>query len=163
MVVRKEITSSLVLILFGVGFLLYDIKYPLDTWANPGPGVFPLLVGVVLVILAVWQMVQGFRKPKPQEAKKNRGETTRSLAEFLRRNKSETKALVMIGVFVIYLIMVKEVGFFVSNFFFVIISSRLMGAVDWGRPAALSVGINLFCYALFEVWLKLSFPRGILF
>ena len=65
MAVRKEIVSSLVLILFGVGFLLYDIKYPLDQWANPGPGVFPLMVGAIWVILAAWQLIQAFRKPKP--------------------------------------------------------------------------------------------------
>jgi putative tricarboxylic transport membrane protein len=163
MTVRKEIASSLVLILFGVGLLLYDLKYPLDTRANPGPGVFPLLVGAVLVILSAWQMVQALRKSESREEKEDHRERTRSPAEFFRRNKSETKALVIIGVFVLYLFMVKEVGFFVSNLLFVIASSRLMGAMNWTRPIALSLGINLFCYALFEVWLKLSFPRGILF
>ena len=163
MTVRKEIASSLVLMLFGVGLLLYDIKYPLDTWANPGPGVFPLMVGAVLVILSAWQVVQGFRKPKLHEEKKTLGETTGPPSEFLRGNKSETKTLVMIGVFIVYLMMVKGIGFFISTFFFVIISSRIMGARDWKRPVALSVGINLFCYGLFEGWLKLSFPRGILF
>ena len=37
MTIRKEIASSLVLFLFGVVFLLYDLKYPLDQWRNPGP------------------------------------------------------------------------------------------------------------------------------
>jgi hypothetical protein len=55
------------------------------------------------------------------------------------------------------------IGFFVSTFLLVILSSRLMQAKDWGRPIALSAGVSLFCYFLFEVWLKLSFPRGILF
>src|SRR3972149_10034298 len=47
MIIRKEIAGSLVLFLFGVVFLLYDLKYPLDQWANPGPAVFPLMVGTV--------------------------------------------------------------------------------------------------------------------
>jgi hypothetical protein len=59
--------------------------------------------------------------------------------------------------------MIKWIGFFVSNFFFVIVASRLIGARSWGAPVALSAGINLFCYALFDLWLKLSFPRGVLF
>ena len=163
MAIRKEIASSLVLILFGVGFLLYDIKYPLDQWANPGPGVFPLMVGVVLVILAVWQLVQDFRSPRLQEAEKNHHGKMKLVTEFIQRKRGEGKPLFMIGIFIVYLLMVKWVGFFTSNFLFVIISSRLIGAKDWSGPVALSVGTNLFCYFLFEVWLKLSFPRGILF
>ena len=163
MFVLKEMMSSLVLILFGLFFLLYNLKYPLDTRANPGPGVFPLMVGAVLVILAAWQLVQDRRKPKIEEVKESREETGRSLGEFLQRYRVETKPLLMIAVFVVYLLMVKWVGFFISNFLFVIISSKLIGARDWGRPVALSAGISLFCYFLFEVWLKLSFPRGVLF
>jgi len=163
MFVRKEIASSLVLFLFGVVFLLYDLKYPLDQWRNPGPGVFPLMVGAVLVILVAWQLVQDFRKPKPQGARKNHEGGTGSITEFFRRNRGETKPLLMVAVFIVYLLLVKWVGFFVSNFLFVIISSKLIGARDWGRPIALSAGVSLFCYFLFEVWLKLSFPRGALF
>ena len=163
MVIRKAVSSSLVLILFGVGFLLYNLKYSLDTWANPGPGVFPLMVGAVIVILSVWQLVQDIKKPKSHGVKESHEGTTKSITEFLQRNKGESKILLMIGVFIIYLMMVKWVGFFTSNFLFVIISSRLIGAKDWSGPVALSVGINLFCYFLFEVWLKLSFSRGILF
>ncbi len=163
MAIRKELASSLVLMLSGVVFLLYDIKYPLDQWANPGPGVFPLMVGAVWVILTAWQLVQSFRKTgSPGGEEKGRGDI-RSVREFLQRNRGETKALFMIAVFITYLLMVKWVGFFISNFLFVITSSRLLGAKDWGRPVALSTGINLFCYFLFEVWLKLSFPRGFLF
>ena len=163
MFIRKEIASSLVLFLFGVVFLLYDLKYPLDQWANPGPAVFPLMVGAILVILAAWQLAQGVRKLKPEETKESVEGIGSPIREFLQRNKGEVKPLLMIAVFIVYLLMVKWVGFFTSNFMFVIISSKLIGAKDWGRPIALSAGVSLFCYFLFEVWLKLSFPRGILF
>ncbi len=69
----------------------------------------------------------------------------------------------MIAAFVIYILTINWAGFFISNFFFVIIASRLIGARNWRGPVALSVGINLFCYVLFDMWLKLSFPRGIIF
>jgi hypothetical protein len=163
MAVRKEIASSLVLILFGVVFLLYDIKYPLDQWANPGPGFFPLMVGVVLVTLAAWQFIQAFWKTKPLGREEKSKRDIRSVREILSGHKGETKVLFMIAVFMIYLVMVKWIGFFTSNFLFVMISSKLMGARDWKGPVALSAGITLFCYFLFEVWLRLSFSRGIFF
>jgi putative tricarboxylic transport membrane protein len=163
MAFRKEIVGSLVFILFGVGFLLYGLTYPLDQWANPGPGVFPLIVGVTLVSLAAWQLLHSFWKLKPSGGRENGGGAVTSAREYLQRNKGEMKALLMIAVFAIYLLMVQWVGFFVSNSLFVVIASRLMKEKDWRGPIALSAGINLFCYVMFEIWLKLSFPRGILF
>jgi len=163
MSLRKEIASSLALILFGAVFLLYDIKYPLDQWENPGPGAFPLMVGAVLVVLAAWQLIQAFRKTKtPGREERSKGDASIA-GEVPKKDRGETKVLLMIAVFIIYLLMVKWVGFFTSNFLFVIVSSKFMGARDWKGPVLLSAGINLFCYFLFEVWLKLSFPRGILF
>ncbi len=164
MFIRKEIASSLVILLFGVGFMLYNLKYPLDQWANPGPGVFPLVVGAVLVILAGWQLTQEVRKQhKLQEPKDGEEESGKSITALLRAKTGEAKPLIMIVVFIAYLLLVKWVGFFVSNFLFVIISSRLMGAKGWRGPIALSAGINLFCYFLFVAWIKLSFPGGVLF
>ena len=153
--------SSLVLLLFGLGYLLYDLKYSLDTWANPGPGIFPLMAGGVLVILSLYQSVQVFRRCRGGEDKGAPGGNLRSILQSLKSD--QRKPLLMIGLFVIYLLMVKWVGFFVSDFLFVVFCSKLIGAKGWGRPIALSAGVNLFCYFLFEVWLKLSFPRGVLF
>ena len=153
MVVRRDTASGIVVLLTGVVFLLYNMKYSLGQWANPGPGVFPLMVGGVWVVLAVWHLVSVLRKHKaPARETLQESET-----------KGRTKALFMIGALVFYLLIVKWAGFFVTTFLFVVISSRLAGAREWGRPLALSIGINLFCYLLFGMWLKLSFPKGILF
>jgi putative tricarboxylic transport membrane protein len=151
MVVRRETAASIVVMLIGVVFLVYNMNYPLGQWANPGPGVFPLMVGGVWVVLAVWHLVSVLRKHKAPAR------------EILPEDKGKTKAPFMIVALVFYLLVVKGVGFFITTFLFVIICSRLAGAKEWGRPVALSVGVTLFCYVLFGMWLKLSFPRGIFF
>ena len=151
--VRREIESSIVVLLIGVVFLVYNLNYALGQWANPGPGVFPLMVGGVWVVLAAWHLVSVLRKHKAPARETLRESET----------KGRTKALFMIGALVFYLLIVKWAGFFVTTFLFVVICSRLAGARGWGRPVALSIGINLFCYLLFGMWLKLSFPKGILF
>jgi putative tricarboxylic transport membrane protein len=150
-VVRKETESSIVVVLTGVVFLLYNMKYSLGQWANPGPGVFPLMVGGVWVVLAGWHLVSVLRKHKA------------AAKDLLEENKGKTKALFMIGALVFYLLIVKWAGFFITTFLFVVICGRLAGAREWGRPIALSIGINLFCYLLFGMWLKLAFPKGIFF
>lgn len=151
MVVRRETASNIVVAMTGFVFLLYNMKYSLGQWANPGPGVFPLMVGAVWAVLATWQLVCVLRKHKAPGG------------EIFQENKGKTKALFMIAALVFYLLIVKAVGFFITTFLFVIICSRLAGAKGWGRPIALSIGVNLFCYLLFATWLKLSFPKGIFF
>jgi hypothetical protein len=106
--------------------------------------------------------MQNLRKLRKQEDRKGAGFRLKSPKAFLQES-GEIKPLIQVGVFVIYLLIIKGVGFFISNFFFVVISSRLMGAKDWARPSALALGICLFCYLLFEVWLRWSLPRGLLF
>lgn len=163
MTTRKEIASNLAVILFGAVFLAYTTRYPLDTWENPGPAVFPLILGAVLTILGAGQLVLALWKFTRRNHREKQRDSGRSVRESLLRNSGEGKALRLIAVFILYLLMMQWIGFFVSTFLFAIISSRLTETTNWGRPMALSAGITLFCYLLFEVWLKLSFPRGVLF
>jgi putative tricarboxylic transport membrane protein len=160
---RKEIASSLVLILFSVIFLVYTTRYPLDDWESPGPAVFPLILGGVLLILSLWQMIRGWLAPKiPGNAGKT-GSKIQAFQKFLHERQGEKKVLILTALLILYILLMQWIGFFVSTFLLVILTSRLMETKDWGRPILLSVGVCLFCYLLFEVWIKLNFPRGILF
>jgi putative tricarboxylic transport membrane protein len=152
---RKEITTTLVLLLFGACYLAYSTEYPMGTWSNPGPRVFPLFVGGVLVILAFGHFVRSLRLRKREEGEEDDRPTKKSLRA--------SRPLFLAGVFIIYILMIKGAGFFASTAAFVVVSSRLIGAKDWVRPLVLALGVALFCYFLFEVWLKLSLPRGFLF
>lgn len=160
---RKEIASSLVLILFSLTFLVYTTRYPLDDWASPGPAVFPLLLGGVLLLLAFWQLIRAFLAQRTSDKGGETRSKVKALKAFLHENQGEAKVLILTSLLILYIVMMQWIGFFVSTFLLVILSSRLMEAKDWFRPILLSAGVGLFCYFLFEVWLKLSFPRGILF
>ena len=160
---RKEIASSLVLILFSLTFLVYTTRYPLDDWANPGPAVFPLLLGGVLLLLAAWQLIRALLAPGKPDREERKSSKVKALKAFLRENQGEAKVIILNALLILYIFLVQWLGFFVSTFLLVILSSRLMEAKDWIRPIVLSAGVGLFCYFLFEVWLKLSFPRGIVF
>jgi putative tricarboxylic transport membrane protein len=160
---RKDIASSLVLILFSSIFLIYTTRYPLDDWENPGPAVFPLLLGSVLLLLAAWQLIHAFLSPKAARRLRGKGSMITAVKAFFLDNQGEAKVLILTSFLILYILMVQWIGFFVSTFLLVILSSRLMESKGLMRPIALSVGVCLFCYFLFEVWIKLSFPRGILF
>jgi putative tricarboxylic transport membrane protein len=163
MIPRKEIAGSFVLILFSLTFLIYTTRYPLETWESPGPAAFPLILGGVLLILASWQMIRALLAPKPAQPAGGKASAKKALKEFLHDNAGEAKVLALTIMLILYILLMQWLGFFVSTFLLVVFTSRLMETGEWGRPIALAAGVGLFCYLLFEVWIKLSFPRGLLF
>jgi putative tricarboxylic transport membrane protein len=160
---KKNIASSLVLILFGTVFLIYTTRYPIDDWESPGPAVFPLILGAVLVLLAVGQLVQALWALGRRNREAAGAPKTASFKSFLHENRGEAKVLYLTVMLVLYILMMKWIGFFTVTFLLVALTSRLMGAKGWARPIGLSLGVCIPCYYLFEAWLKLSFPRGIFF
>lgn len=159
---RKEISASLVLVVLGIGYLAYNTRYPMDTWANPGPAVFPLMVGGAFVLLALGHTVQAVRQKKEE---KGRESYKWRIGSFITPSlrSAESKPFTLVLLFILYLFLMKGVGFYISNLLFVMGGSRLIGARDCIKPLSLAVGIDLFCYMLFEVWLKVSLPKGILY
>lgn len=160
---RKNIASSLVLILFSLVFLIYTTRYPLENWESPGPAVFPLILGAILLVLAACQLIHAFWTLKKTGNSQEKGPKIKSLKKFLHDTPGEAKVLYLTAMLILYILMMQWIGFFVSTFCLVVLSSRLTEAKDWGRPVILAAGLCLFCYLLFEFWLKVSFPRGLLF
>jgi hypothetical protein len=157
---RKDLLSGAVLLLLGGAYLLVNLRYPLDTLATPGPGLFPLAVGLLLVCLAALQLVRsggtllfpgraaglGLPADHPGGAPKD--------------TQAGRRPLLMMAILVVYLMVVSWSGFLTSTFILVILCSKLMGSRGWGRPVALAFGIVLGCYFLFTVWLKVPLPTG---
>jgi putative tricarboxylic transport membrane protein len=154
---RNEVITNIILALFGIGYLIYNSLYPLGTLANPGPAVFPLVIGMLMVALVALQLYQLVGKPKIER----QGVEKKSVT-FSQVMKKERKPFLAVIVLIIYLVVLNWIGFLTSTFVLVVISSKLMGARDWVRPIGLGFGVMLFCYFLFEVWLKLSLPTGFL-
>ncbi len=157
---RKDLVSSAVLLLLGGGYLGYNLRHPLDTLATPGPGIFPLAVGLLLVILSAVQLVRAGGALVLARHSAEPGPPALARAEASQHVSSNRAPLFMTGFLVVYLMTVSWIGFLASTFVLVITCSKLMGSQGWARPMALAVGIVLFCYFLFIVWLKVPLPTG---
>ncbi|MEW6719536.1 MAG: tripartite tricarboxylate transporter TctB family protein [Thermodesulfobacteriota bacterium] len=154
---REDIASSVVVVLFGAAFLIYASRYPVDSPASPGPGVFPRIAGGFVVLLGSWQLVHALwkwkRRAKPASLPEGGGPGA----------AGGRASLLLIAAFVLYILGIRYLGFFVSTFLFAVCVSRLSGKAGLWKPVLLSAGLCLFCYLVFVGWLKISFPSGLLF
>lgn len=145
---RRDRWSAAGLAVLALAYCSANRQYPLDTLAAPGPGVFPLVVGLALLVVAGWQIIA----PGRQRA-----------AEGGSRVASGRRALVLMGgLLVAYAAGVGGLGFFAASFVLVVLATRLMGTPGWGRPALLACGIAVVTYLLFVAWLGVPLPRGLL-
>jgi len=139
---RRDHWSALGLGLLALGYLLAGRRYPLDTLATPGPGIFPLAAGLALLALAVWQFVSAGRSaPDPADG----GGVPRA-------------PVIMSAVLVLYAAALPVLGFLLTSFALVIVAARLMGLDGWWRPAALALGVTAASRLLFGSWLGVPLP-----
>jgi len=155
-----QIIGFLVLIVFGVGYLGLNTRYGLGSLTDPGPGIFPLVAGLFVVVLSSWKVFQSLRPAKRGRANPEEPAKVQDKEETGEVKPSEKRVILMILAIGVYILGVSHVGFLTSTFFLILFASRLSGARDWLRPVLFSLGILLVCYLLFEVWLKLALPRG---
>jgi Na+/alanine symporter len=59
---RREIGAGLVFTVFGVVVVTYAQSYPLGTATKMGPGYFPTLLGIALILLGLIGVFQGWRR-----------------------------------------------------------------------------------------------------
>ena len=126
-----------------VAYLIAGRRYPLDTLATPGPGIFPLAAGLALLGLALWQLFSAGRAALPVDA--GAGQVTRG-------------PLLMSAALVIYAAALPRLGFLPTSFALVVVAARLMGLDGWWRPVALALGITLASRVIFGSWLGVPLP-----
>jgi len=144
--VARDRRSAIGLAIFAIAYLLGDRRYPLDTLATPGPGLFPLMAGVALLALAAWQF--GAAGARAQPVSKPSADEQGAVG----------LPLAMVGVLIVYAALFRIVGFVTASLALVFVSSRLMGLAGWWRPATLALGITVVSYVLFARWLGVPLP-----
>lgn len=159
----RQRLSSAILLLVGGGYLWYGLRYPMESLENPGPGVFPFAVGLLLVILSAWQLIL---TGGPLRRGANAGTATRDACGCPPDASNPAHAWhapwCMVGVLVLYLLVVRWIGFLACTFVLVIVCSKLMGTRGWVRAVSLAGGVIVACYFLFSLWLKVPLPTGYL-
>jgi hypothetical protein len=136
--------SALGLAVLALAYLAAGRRYPLDTLATPGPGVFPLAAGVALLVVAAWMVVAAGRAAA--------GESAGEDATFTRA------PVAMAATLVLFAAVLPAVGFALASFALVVVTARLMGLHGWWRPLALGAGLTAATHLVFATWLGVPLP-----
>lgn len=107
----------------------------------PGGGFMPVVIGTLLIILSALIVLKKDQKAKVKLSKKE---------------------LIPIIAMIILLILTKVIGLLPSLLIIVLGMLRFVENYSWKNSIIISVVLMAIIYAVFSLWLKVPFPRGII-
>lgn len=141
------VLSNLCLPAGGVIILLVSLNYGFGTWKRPGPGLYPFFLGSSLAFLGLLNILFGLRGRIPILP--------------LQRGDLPTFFLTT-AAFCLWILLMPLLGYVAVTLLVTFGFCKVMKLEGWLKPLFLSFGTTLFIYLLFDYWLYIDLPKGIL-
>lgn len=143
--------SGVVFLITAVLICLGSARLPYGDIHNPGPGFFPVWIGILLGSMSVALLVKTSRQR----------EQARMIKELLSERVRWRKVLSVLLALILYAVLIQYVGFLVVTFFFIAFLLRFVDPQPWRKVIVWGLIGSGGCYLLFDVWMRLRLPKGI--
>ena len=144
--------SGIALSILSAGMISAALRLPYGNLHNPGPGFFPLWLGVILGSMSIAFFVQTTRGK----------ESERTLKEILEEDVRWGKVLLVLGALILYGFLMDTIGFLIVTFLLMIVLLRFIEPQPWKVVIGWALAGSVGSYLIFEVWMKLRLPKGFL-
>jgi hypothetical protein len=137
-------------IIFALGALVAFDSYRLgSSWASDGPqsGYFPFYIGLITCICGAVVFGQGLLRVRIDRA------------VFVTHVQLK-QVLVILLPSTAYVLGVQLIGIYVSSALFIALFMKIAGKYSWMRSIAVSVGVSVSAFVMFEIWFKIPLPKG---
>jgi len=143
--------SSLVWFVVGMIITLWSLKYGFGSFSEPGVGFITFFAGAILALLSLLLFFGSFRERKIP-----------SVLHHLWANLDVKKVLYVLLLLVGYTLLLRPLGFFLCTFLLLFLLFRVKGAYGIFTILLVSFSVTAGSYLVFQVWLQVQLPRGIL-
>jgi len=120
------------------------------TFYNPGPGLFPLMMGILLSFLSLIILMSAIL---------NKAAEKRKLAE-LWEGSNWQKMLYTAGSLFVYPLVLDILGFLLTTFLLLVFLFRAIEPQKWRIAIGSSILISIAFYLVFDRTLQVQLPRG---
>ena len=120
------------------------------TWGTDGPkaGYFPFYIGCLLAITGAGIAVQALRHWKSLAA-----------ATFVGRGELKL-VLTMLWPTVVYVVLIVLIGLYVASAIYIGTFMFWQGKYKWPATLAVSLGVPVATFLMFEIWFLVPLPKG---
>ena len=138
---------------FGLGALVvWDSRRLGAQWGSDGPqaGYFPFYIGIIICLASVANLIGAFTSGKGKKP-------------FVEWGQMKMVLTVMVPS-VVYVVLIDNplysLGIYEASVIFIAFFMRLLGKYNWPKTAAVSIGVMVAFFLMFEVWFKVPLPKG---
>jgi putative tricarboxylic transport membrane protein len=146
--IRREKITLLLWFLLCVFVSFESWRMGLGSLRAPGPGFLTFGVSVVVALLVATL------------ALKERGKKAPVNVTPLFKGKKIRNMIFGFGFLFAYPLLLNYLGFFLCNLLFAGLCLKVIAGKKWGMVLAVSIGVSIACYLLFDAWLALQLPKG---
>jgi len=133
----------------GILVLILSQKYSMGTLREPGPGALPFGLGIVFILLSIILLITALRK----------GETDKPPIF----GKQASKVVAAIAFLVIDTLFLESLGYLIAIFILIVVIMLIMKPRQWISALVLGSISSISTYVIFDIWLKVSLPKGFLY
>lgn len=120
--------------------------YGFGSLSQPGPGLYPFFVGLAIAVSALFITLSELK----------------SAAEPVL-DRAGAKTFVLMSVtFCLWILAMPLLGYVLVTLLATYAFCKIMKLEGWRKPLAVAAGTTLFIYLLFDYWLYIDLPRGLL-
>jgi putative tricarboxylic transport membrane protein len=147
----KERGGSLIFLAVGIYGLIFSIPLPLGKWNQPGPGVFPLTLSILLCIFGISWFIQG----------KTRGEKKKGAAPggFIRKYATPIRIVGLTGA---YILALESLGYLLASTIYLFVLFLWVSRYRLWVAALLAIAFGAGSWIFFEKLLATQLPGGFL-
>jgi hypothetical protein len=148
-----EAVVALIFLVFGA-VVSWDSHRIGSSWGDDGPqaGYFPFYIGVFIIVSAVMILYAALKLPA-EEAN----------APFVRWGQLRL-VLIVIVPSAIFVALIDNpwlsLGIYVPGALFIAAFMRVLGKYGWLTVAAVSIGVMVAFFLMFEIWFQVPLPKG---
>ncbi len=118
--------------------------------SDPGPGFIFFYAALFITLMAMLLLVGSWTKKE--------GEAEAGVFE----NVHWVKVLLPFAYILLYALILEKVGFMISTFLLIFLLLKTIEAKRWSVAVFVGIVASLGTYAMFELWLRVRLPKGII-
>jgi len=146
---RDNVIASTILLAFS-GYIIFEsLSMPIYAQYGPGPGMFPLGLGIMLAVLSLFLMWEGLNPKKEDERSK-----------FKDKRGLLNTGLLLLGL-IGFAILISILGYLLTTFILVVFLMKVVARDTLKTTIITAVAITLMIYLIFDLGLSVRLPRGL--
>jgi len=144
---HPELFFIFLAMVLGMVIIVVSLKYGFGSLRKPGPGLYPFFIGLLILSFSIALLILGLKSKRSEPLFTKSGLKT---------------FLLMVITFCLWIMMMPVLGYVLVTFAVAFAFCKIMKLEGWLKPFALSVATASFIYLLFDVWLYIDLPKGLL-